>query len=190
MAAWPGQAALTEKSWTENNNKFFCQQLTVSYYLCSNCTFTQNNGWNSWHIFLRQYIFELTVVYLHVVQSFFCFLGIFVYSIMKSSNKSPFSFMGLTHQICCFWFCYGIILYIHRQKITLTKDKKGSKKTNHDSNDYFLFWITCWYHALVIQWKEYSLEKHLFFLAPFFIFIVCLFFAGWYKELITSNQIN
>ena len=26
---WPAQAALTEKSWTENNNKFFCQHLTV-----------------------------------------------------------------------------------------------------------------------------------------------------------------
>ena len=102
-------------------------------------------------------------------------------------------FMGLTHQICCFWFCYGIILYIHLQKITLTKDKLGSQKTNYDTNDYFLFWKTWWYHwyvIIVIQWKEYSLEKHLFFLAPFFIFIVCLFFAGWYKELITSNQIN
>ena len=43
---WPAQAALTEISWTENNNKFFYQQLTVSYYL--------------WHTY-----FSLTILVTH-----------------------------------------------------------------------------------------------------------------------------
>ena len=32
---WPAQAALTEKSWTENNNKFFYQHTTVPYTCAS-----------------------------------------------------------------------------------------------------------------------------------------------------------
>ena len=107
---------------------------------------------------------------------FYCFFWAYLYIVLWNHLIRVHSpFMGLSHQNCCFWFCYGIILYIHRQKLTVTKDKKGSQKTNYDSNDYFLCWKTWWYHWLYneknIHWKNiYSFQLlSLYLLSAYFL---------------------
>ena len=64
---WPAQAALTEKSWTENNNKFFYQQLTVSSYLWYVCTLD---------VFFRQ------------IKSFMRFCLVFVFGLQTIKSKN------------------------------------------------------------------------------------------------------